>query len=360
MPAKHRIDRAKLSRRSRSAAVTGERARNAEGRPIRRITVVGAGVTGASWTALFLARGFNVVAADPDPASEARLRYQVDSAWRTLKVIGLSPKGSPEHLFFTRDLAAAVAEADFVQECAPDRADVKIKLFAQLDAATPTDSIIASSTANVPISLIQSQCAHPERCITGHPFDLPHIVPLVEVVGGAKTSPDSVGRAMAFYASIGKKPIHVRKEVTGHVARRLEAALYREVAHLIQQDVLGVSDIDAAVSWGPGLRWGVMGPSMLLHLDAGAEGIGHFTERLATTFSACWQDLGTPQLTPELQQTIIDGVLRKTGSGSLAQLARERDELLAGLLCLRATRSRAAGRKRVRDPAAHRIRPQRG
>ena len=360
MATRNHVKPAKQSPRELSGALLDDLAK-----PIRRIAVVGTGVTGASWTALFLARGFDVIAADPDPASEARLRYQVDAAWETLKRIGLSPKGSPEHLFFTLDISAAVAEADFIQECAPDCAAVKIQLIAQLDAAAPIDSIIASSAASVPISLIQSGCAHPERCITGHPFDLPHLVPLVEVVGGAKTSPQIIRRAMAFYASIGKKPVHVRKEMIGHVANRLQAALYREVAHLIQQDVLGVGDIDTVVSWGPGLRWGVMGPSTLLHLEAGGQGIRHFMERLAGPLSACWENLGAPGLTPELQQTIIDGVLQEVGSRSLAQLTRERDELLIRLLGLRGRFSgssgakRASGRKRARGTAAKSIRAKR-
>ncbi|HEY2402251.1 MAG TPA: 3-hydroxyacyl-CoA dehydrogenase NAD-binding domain-containing protein, partial [Steroidobacteraceae bacterium] len=243
---------------------------------------------------------------------------------------------------------------------APDRADVKIRLLAQLDAAAAPDSIIASSASNVPISVMQSECTHPERCLIGHPFNPPHIVPLVEVVGGTKTSPESIRRAMAFYASIGRKPIHIRKEIIGHVANRLQAALYREVAHLIEQNVLDVGDVDAAVSWGPGLRWGVMGPNMLFHLSAGPGGIHHFMEHLAGPISACWKDLGNPQLTPELQQTIIEGVLREAGSRSLTQLAQERDELLVGLLRLRAKLSKAGDRVRVRTAAKRGTRFKRG
>jgi 3-hydroxyacyl-CoA dehydrogenase len=319
-------------------------------KPVRRVAVVGTGVIGASWTALYLARGFDVIAADPDPTAEAKLRHYVDTAWDALRVLGLSHKGSPEHLSFTLDSSAAVAEADFVQECAPERADLKIRLFAELDGSTPVDSVIASSSWSLPMSLIQSQCAHPERCVIGHPLNPPHIVPLVEVVGGQKTSPEVIQRTMAFYASIGRKPIHVRREIMGHVANRLQAALYREVAHLIEQDVLDVGDIDKTVCWGPGLRWGVMGPNMLFHLSAGRGGIHHFMEHLAGPISACWKDLGNPELTPELQQTIIDGVLQEAGSRSLEQLARERDELLLGLLRRRAKLSKAAHtRKRPRS-----------
>src|ERR1700730_7295815 len=322
-------------------------------KPVRHVAVVGAGVIGASWTALYLARGFDVFAADPDPTAEARLRHYVDTAWHALRVIGVSPKGSPEHLSFTLDPSFAVTEADLVQERAPERADLKIRLVAELDESTPADSIIASSSWSLPMSLIQSKCARPQRCVIGHPFNPPHIVPLVEVVGGQKTSPEVIQQAMAFYASIGKKPIHVRREIMGHVANRLQAALYREVAYLIEQDVLDVGDIDTAVCWGPGLRWGVMGPNMLFHLGAGRGGIHHFMEHLAGPISACWKDLGNPELTPALQQAIIDGVFQEVGSRSFEHLALERDELLLGLLRLRAKLSkvsRATQRPRSRSP----------
>ena len=308
---------------------------------VRRVAVVGTGAIGASWTALYLARGLDVVAANRHPGAEAKLRQFVDAAWTTLKALGLSHKGSPEHLSFTNDVSSAAAEADFVQECAPENLDLKIKLFAQLDAAAPVDTIIASSSATLSMSNIQSECAHPERCVIAHPVDPPHIVPLVEVVGGRRTSPEAIQKTMAFYVSIGRKPIHTRKEVTGRVAERLQAALYREVAYLIDQGVLNVTDADAIVCWGVGLRWGVMGPNMLFHLSGGEGGIHHFIEHLGRPISAYWKDLGNTELTPALQQRIIDGVLEEAGNRSLQQLSKERDELLMGLLRLRAKLSRA-------------------
>jgi 3-hydroxyacyl-CoA dehydrogenase len=302
---------------------------------VRRVAVVGTGVIGSSWTALYLARGLDVVASDPLPGAEAKLRQYVDTAWQALKVMGLSHKGSPEHLCFTNDPARAVAQVDFVQECAPEQVDLKIKLMAELDSAAPDDAIIASSSASFSASMVQSACARPERCLIGHPFNPPHIVPLVEVVGGQKTSPRAIQEALAFYRSIGRRPIHVRKEVLGHVSNRLQAALYREVAHLIEHEVLNVADADAAVCWGAGLRWGIMGPNLLFHLGGGEGGIHHFMEHLARPIAACWKDLGTPELTPELQETIIRGVLAEVGNRSVDQLGKERDELLLGLLRLR-------------------------
>jgi|ERR1700730_7876600 carnitine 3-dehydrogenase len=304
---------------------------------VRRIAVVGTGAIGASWAAQYLARGFDVVATDPAPNAEANLRKYVDDAWKVLTGIGLSPGASRDRLSFTTDMNAALSNADFVQENGPERPDFKIKLYADMDAVTPTDSLIASSSSSLTMSVIQSKCAHPERCVIGHPFNPPHIIPLVEVVGGAKTSPEAVQRAMAFYTSIGKKAIHLRKEVPGHVANRLQSALYREVLYLIEQGVLSVTDADDAVSWGPGLRWGVMGPSLQFHLGGGAGGMKHFMEHLLPVMSAgLWPALGSPTVTPQLQKTLIEGVQEQASNRSVQELADNENEVLVGLLRLRA------------------------
>ena len=309
----------------------------ASNRPIHRIAIVGTGVIGASWAAEFLAHGFDVVATDPAPNAEDNLRKYIDSAWPALTAMGLSPKASRDRLSFTLDMKTAVSDADLVQENGPERPDFKIKLFADIDAATPPDSIIASSSSGITMSVMQSACRHQERCVIGHPFNPPHMIPLVEVVGGEKTSPETVARAIAFYESIGKKPIHLRKEVVGHVANRLQAALYREVVNLIHLGVLDVADADTAVCWGPGLRWGVMGPNMLFHLGGGAGGIQHFMDHLSGPLANWWKDLGSFTEWPDAsKQTIIDGVVREADGRSLAQLAETRDEVLLGLRQLRA------------------------
>ena len=303
---------------------------------IQNIAIVGTGVIGASWAALYLARGLNVTATDPAPNAEANLRRYVDTAWKDLTAIGLSPNASRENLQFTPDMKKALSDADLVQENGPERQDFKIKLFADMDEATPQDSIIASSSSGLTMSVMQSACKRPERCVIGHPFNPPHVVPLVEVVAGAKTSPQTVERAISFYESIGKKPIHVRKEVVGHVANRLQAALYREVVYLIEQGVLDVADSDTAVCWGPGLRWGVMGPNLLFHLGGGEGGIQHFMEHLAGPMASWWKDLGTPtEINPQIKQTIIEGVAQEADGRSVDQLAEARDEVLLGLLQLR-------------------------
>jgi carnitine 3-dehydrogenase len=311
-------------------------------KPIRRVAVVGTGVIGASWAAQYLARGLDVVATDPAPNAEADLPKYVDEAWEQLEEIGLSAGASRDRLTFTKDMEQALEQADFVQENGPERPDFKMKLFADMDEATPVDSIIASSSSGITPSVMQSDCKHPERVIVGHPFNPPHIIPLVEVVGGTKTSPEAIQQAMRFYTSIGKKAIHLHKELPGHVANRLQAALYREMLYLIEQGVLSVEDTDTAVSYGPGLRWGVMGQSLQWHLGGGAGGIDHFMEQLMDPLAAMMKTLGNPELTPELKQTIVEGVTREAAGRSVDELAREEDEVIIGFLRLRANRASAS------------------
>jgi 3-hydroxyacyl-CoA dehydrogenase/sugar lactone lactonase YvrE len=311
-------------------------------KPIHRIAIVGTGVIGASWAAQYLARGFDVIATDPAPNAEASLRQYVDEAWPALTSMGLSPGASRDRLSFTANMKEALSQADFVQENGPERPEFKIKLFADMDDATPPDSIIASSSSSLTMSVIQSKAKRPERCLIGHPFNPPHIIPLVEVVGGTKTSPEAIQQAIAFYASIGKKPILLHKELPGHVGNRLQAALYKEIMYLIQEKVLSVSDADDAVSYGSGLRWGVMGPSLQWHLGGGPGGIKHFMEHLMPGLEAIIKSLGTPEITDELKQTIVDGVSQIAGNASVDQLAQRENEELLGLLKLRAKNGSAA------------------
>jgi 3-hydroxyacyl-CoA dehydrogenase len=299
---------------------------------ISRVAIVGTGLIGSSWAAYYLAHGLDVVATDPVPGTEGKVRQYIEAAWPALAKIGLVPGASTSRLQFTGDLKEAVAGADLVQENAPEREPIKIKLFAEIDSILPPPAILASSTSGIPMSRIQSECKHPERCVTGHPFNPPHLVPLVEVVGGAKTSAETIERVMRFYTTMGKRALHIRKEISGHVANRLSAALYREVAYLIDQDVVSVADADAAVCMGPGLRWALMGPNLIYHLGGGPGGIRHFFEHFAGPMAAFWADLGSPELSPELQKKIVDGVLEEVGGRSFEELSQKRDNLIMGLL----------------------------
>jgi 3-hydroxyacyl-CoA dehydrogenase len=312
-------------------------------KPIRRVAIIGTGVIGASWSALFLAKGLEVVATDVAPNAEAALRRFVESAWPVLKRLGLASGASQSRLSFTADLATAVKGADLVQENGPERIDFKKKLYGQLDELLPAEVIIASSSSGLTMSEIQSACrSHPERCVIGHPFNPPHLVPLVELVGGAKTSEETIQRVAEFYTALGKRTVRLHKEVPGHVANRLQSALSREVYHLVAEGVVTAADADTALSWGPGLRWGIMGSLLLNHLGGGQGGIEHFFEQFTGPMTAWWKVLGQPVLTPEVQKQLIDSVRAEVGSRSIDELAAERDEMLLQLIELRTKAERGS------------------
>jgi carnitine 3-dehydrogenase len=294
---------------------------------MRTVAVVGTGVIGASWAALFLAHGLDVVATDPAPGAEERLRADVAAA-------GLDARG---RLAFVRDVAEAVAGADFVQENGPERIDVKHALFAAMDAAARPDAVLASSSSGLLPSDIATACpAHPERVLVGHPFNPPHVLPLVEVVPGERTGDPAVETAMAFYTALGKKPIRLRHELPGHVANRLQAALWREAYSLVDRGVATVADIDAAIANGPGLRWALLGPFAVQHLSGGPGGIAHVLEHLGPPTEAWWRDMGDPSLTPELAAKVVAGVDAELDGTDQTELVTRRDAALRALLASKA------------------------
>lgn len=294
---------------------------------MKTVAVVGTGVIGASWAALFLAHGLEVVATDPAPGAEERLRADVAAT-------GIA---APDRLTFVADVAEAVADADFVQENGPEREDVKHAVYAALDAAARPDVVLASSSSGMLPSAIAKACAaHPERVLVGHPFNPPHLLPLVEVVPGEKTDEAAVDQAMAFYTALGKTPIRLRHELPGHVANRLQAALWREAYSLVDRGVATVADIDTAISNGPGLRWAVLGPFAGQHLSGGPGGIAHVLEHLGPPTEAWWRDMGDPSLTPELVEKIVAGVDEELGAIEPAELVARRDAVLRTLLASKA------------------------
>jgi 3-hydroxyacyl-CoA dehydrogenase len=301
--------------------------------PITTVAVLGTGTIGASWAAHFLSRGLAVTASDPAADAEGFLRRYIATAWPTLVCLGgMAPDARPDRLVFERDPTKAVAGADFVQESGPEREDLKIALFAALDAVLPPETVIASSSSGLLISRLQSRCRHPERCVLGHPFNPPHLIPLVEVVGGARTAPETIERTLVFYRAIGKRPIHIRKEVPGHVANRLQAALWREAVHLVATGVADVADVDAAITDGPGLRWPIYGPHLTFHLAGGSGGMAHFMSHLLAPMQSWWDDLGAPEVTPAVQRQITEGVIEEAAGRSIADLEAARDRCLIALL----------------------------
>jgi 3-hydroxyacyl-CoA dehydrogenase len=313
------------------------------GKPVRRVAIIGTGVIGASWTALFLAKGLQVVATDIAPNAEAALRKFVDTAWPALERLGLSPGASRSNLKFTAAVAQAITGVELVQENGPERIDFKQKLYGQLDELLPPDVIIASSSSGLKMSDIQLGAAsHPERCVIAHPFNPPHLVPLVEIVGGTRTSQATIQRADEFYTSIGQRTVRLNKEMPGHVANRLQAALAREVYYLVAEGVLSAADVDTALCWGPGLRWGIMGNMLLNHLGGGPGGIEHFFQQFTAPMTAWWKTLGSPVLTLDVQKKLIDSVHAEVGSRSISELGAQRDEILLGLLELRRKHEKSA------------------
>ena len=299
----------------------------------KRVAVIGTGTIGASWAACFLARGLEVCAYDPAPNGEAFARRFIDSAWPTLEKIGaVAPDADRKRFEFFDEPEAAAEGAAFVQESGPEREDLKIELFATLDAAVPPTTVIATSSSGLLISRVSVRCKHSQRCVIGHPFNPPHLIPLVEVVGGARTTPEAINKAMTFYRDIGKHPIHIRKEVRGHVANRLQAALWREAVHLVADGVVSVADADAAIAYGPGLRWALMGPHLTFHMAGGEGGMTHFMSHIGPAIQGWMDDLGQTRLTSQVQKTIIEGVAEEAGGRSVADLQRWRDRKLIEIL----------------------------
>ena len=302
------------------------------------VAIIGTGVIGASWAACFLARGMDVLATDPAPGAEAALRAAVAAHWPVMQAMGLAEGATPARLGWAATPEAAVAAADFVQENAPERVAVKQELFARLDAAAPPDAILASSTSTITISEFQGACTrHPERVVLGHPFNPPHLIPLVEVAGGAATSAEAIERAMEFYRTAGKHPIHLKREIRGHVANRLQAALWQEALHLVQAGVASVADIDAAIAHGPGLRWALLGPFLNLHLSGGAGGIGALFEKpLWAATEAMMDSLGQTRVDAPLGQAVAQGVAAELADLDQTEMLRQRDAVLLQLLRLKA------------------------
>jgi carnitine 3-dehydrogenase len=299
---------------------------------VRRVAIVGAGTIGASWAAWFLARGYDVTATDPAPDGEAFARGFVARVWPTLERLGLAPGADPARLRFTSDVEDCVRGADFVQEQAPEREELKQDLLARIDAVLPTDRVIASSTSGFTPSSLQSRMAHPGRLVIGHPFNPPHLIPLVEVVGGGRTDEAAVQWALAFYELVGKKTIRLLKEIPGHLANRLQSALWREAVHCIAEGVATVEDTDKAIAHGPGLRWAIMGPTLTFSLAGGEGGMPHFLSHLGDFMETRWQELGSPRLTPEVRRQLIEGVAEEAAGRTIPDLARDRDAKLVAIL----------------------------
>ena len=293
---------------------------------IRRVACVGAGVIGGGWVAHFLARGYDVTAWDPSPDAAQKLRRLVDAAWPALTSLGLAEGASPDRLTVTETLEQAVADAEFVQESAPEKLDLKRDLLTRLDAATPPGVVIASSTSGYPMTDMQTTAADPSRLVVGHPFNPPYLIPLVEVVGGEHTDPAAVAWATRFYEAAGKSVITMNNEVPGFIANRLQEALWREALHMVANGEATVRDIDLSITEGPGLRWAVMGPMLTFALAGGEGGMAHMLDHFGPSLKSPWTRLEAPELDRELYDAVVAGCDEAADGRSIADLVAERDK----------------------------------
>lgn len=288
--------------------------------------VIGAGTIGASWAALFLASGRSVAIYDPTTDVEGSVRSYIEQAWESMTQLGLTERGHPDRVTFHSSAAIAVEGAGFVQENVPERLQIKHEIYSQIEPALHGDGIVASSASGLTLGQLQHGWKNPKRFVLGHPFNPPHLIPLVEVMGNHRTADGVVEAAQSFYADIGKVTIRLNKEVPGHVANRLQAAVWREAIYLVLTGVASVGDVDKAMTAGPGLRWAAMGPTSLFNLGAGDGGLTAFCDHFADTFNGWWDDLGTPSLTPEVALALEKGVAEANEGASISELSSQRDK----------------------------------
>ena len=298
---------------------------------VRTVCCVGAGVIGGGWAAYFLAKGYDVVAWDPAPGAEQRLRHLIDAAWPALTELGLAEGASRDRLLFEPSLEVALAQAQFVQESAPEVLELKTSLLADIDAAAPDGVVISSSTSGYGMSEMDTDCADPSRLIVGHPFNPPYLIPLVEVVGGDRTSPEVVAWTADFFRHAGKSVITMEREVPGFIANRLQEALWREALHMVAEGEATVEQIDLSITDGPGLRWPVQGPMLTFHLAGGQGGMAHMLDHFGPSLQSPWTRLVAAELTPELRDAVVDGCDREAAGRSIDDLVAERD---AGVIAI--------------------------
>ena len=306
---------------------------------VTRVTSIGAGPIGGGWTAHFLARGYDVTAYLHDAAETDAFNAILDTAWKSLTDLGLAPGASLDRLRIVTDLEAALEGAEFVQECAPERLEIKQALYQKMGEILPPDVVIGSSTSGLTMSDIQATCATPERCVIGHPFNPPYLLPLVEIVGGKQTAPEAVAWAGEFYRIAGKAPLMMKKEIPGFVATRLQEALWREALHMVANGEATPEDIDIALMNGPAPRMVSQGQCMAFHVACGAGGMATNLDQFGPALKLPWTRLAAPELTQELRDRMVDGCNAIAGDRHFEDMAAQRDrEIVAVLNALRQSR----------------------
>jgi ketoreductase RED1 len=293
---------------------------------VKNVTVIGAGAIGLSWTALFLANGLQVTINDPRADVEEASLKGIEEIKPTLKALGYEISSLTSKLNFEKDLAKAVQDADIIQENGPENLAFKQDLLAKLEASVKPTALILSSSSGIPATAFTEKMKDASRVLIGHPFNPPHLIPLVEVVPGKKTSKEAVAEAVAFYTSLGKSPIVIEKEIQGFVANRLQSALFRESIYLVSQGVVDMESLDRIVSSSIGLRWAAAGPFKTFTLGGGPGGLPHFLEHLGPPMENGWKGLGNPHLDKPTLSVLLEQSNNSYGKIPYAQLTKERDE----------------------------------
>jgi carnitine 3-dehydrogenase len=299
---------------------------------VTRIARLGAGPIGGGWTAHFLARGYDVTAYIHDPSEHDALMAIIETGWRSLTELGLAPGASLDRLTVTSDLEEALNGAEFVQESGPERLEIKQALYARMGETLSPDIVIGSSTSGLTMTEIQATCTTPERCVIGHPFNPPYLLPLVEIVGGNQTDPAAVAWAAQFYEIAGKAPLVMKKEVPGFVGTRLQEALWREALHMVANGEATPEDIDIALKNGPAPRMVVQGQCMAFHVACGEGGMATNLDQFGPALKWPWTRLEAPELTQELRNRMVDGCNDMAGERHFEDMAAERDRKIVAVL----------------------------
>lgn len=299
---------------------------------IKNVTCIGAGTIGSSWAAYFLMHGEDVIVQDVFEKQLEVSKEKVESILQSCVKLGMITADVAEeaikHVSFTTDIETAVKNTEFIQECALEQYEVKEKIIKEVDKYAPPNTIFSSSSSGLLASKLQSFSKYPDRVIVGHPYNPPHLIPLVEIVR-AGASDATVDSAVAFFEQVGKKPIVINKEMPGHVANRIQAAVWRESIDLVMQGVCSVKDVDVAVSYGPGLRWALFGQHMIFNLGGGDGGINHFMDILSAAHESWWADMAKWDKIPEgTREKLVAGIEEEANGRSIKEIAAWRDEKL--------------------------------
>lgn len=315
-----------------------------KGNEVKIVAIVGVGVIGAGWAARCIHRGIDVYATDPGQNAEALLMEVVNNAGDALQRVVQVPDAKKGKLIFTKNLKEAVENADYIQESAPEVETIKIPILNEIDKYARPDALIGTSTSGLLPSKLQAEMIHPERLVVAHPFNPVYVLPLVEVCGGEKTSAEAIENAMEFHKMVGMKPLHVRKEIDGFIADRLLEALWREILHLVNDNIATTKEIDDAIIYGAGLRWAFMGTNMTYYLAGGKKGMKHFMEQFGPALKLPWTHLEAPELTDELIDKMVVGTAEQGEGKDLREWESLRDNCLVSIMEALAVYDQGAGR----------------